>query len=109
MTGPTKGGIGCCGSPTERLMARWPGFTSANSSASRTNGERVSTRGGGGEIGSALFIGCYGVVPPPSWHHRWSEVKTRLTNGGGRFQSPQGAGVIADEGLRAPPPHADTI
>ncbi len=42
-TGPTKGGTGCCGSPTAMLIGGWPGFTSANSSASRTNGERVST------------------------------------------------------------------
>ena len=43
MTGPTNGGIGCCGSPTDRLIAGLPGAMPAMSSVSRTNGERLST------------------------------------------------------------------
>src|SRR5438270_382863 len=47
MTAPTNGGIGCCGSPTERLIAGLPGAMSANCSASRTTG-------GGGPAGMML-------------------------------------------------------
>ena len=42
MIRPTKGGIGCCGSPTAMLIAGLPGAMSPKSSRSRTNGEGES-------------------------------------------------------------------
>ena len=42
---PDEGGIGCCGSPTERLIGGLPGSMPAISSVSRTNGERLSAAG----------------------------------------------------------------
>ncbi len=54
--GPTKDGIGCCGSPTDRLMAGLPGAMPAISSVSRTNGERASTAGAGMVEGSRWAV-----------------------------------------------------
>ena len=51
-----KGGTGCCGSPTDRLMAGLPGLISAISSVSRTKGERESTAGAVDETGSRLAV-----------------------------------------------------
>src|SRR5213075_2013104 len=39
---PTNGGIGCCGSPTVRLIGGLPGSCPGSSSVSRMNGERVA-------------------------------------------------------------------
>ena len=54
--GPTKDGIGCCGSPTDRLMAGLPGSMPAISSVSRTKGERPSTAGAGMLEGSRWAV-----------------------------------------------------
>ena len=40
MIGPTNGGIGCCGSPTARLIGGLPGGVSPMSSRARTKGDR---------------------------------------------------------------------
>ena len=99
-------GIGCCGSPTERLMAGLPGSMSAISSVSRTNGERLSTAGAGtlefrarghwlritGGPATLRRIQSAGRRPQPRASPsriEGGEVKTRLTNGiGGRPCAP---------------------
>jgi hypothetical protein len=55
-TGPTKAGIGCCGSPTERLIGGFPGARPAISSVSRTKGERDSSAGAVGLKGARWAI-----------------------------------------------------
>src|SRR4029434_2104577 len=54
--GPTKAGIGCCGSPTERLIGGLPGSMPAINSVSRTKGERESTAGADEEAGSRWAV-----------------------------------------------------
>ena len=41
MIGPTKSGMACCGSPTDRLMTGLPGSMPAMRSVRRTKGERL--------------------------------------------------------------------
>jgi hypothetical protein len=63
-----EGGTGCCGSPTAMLIGGMPGFTSANSSLSRTNGERVSAVRAGWDraFGDVHDQICGGNAPPDS-------------------------------------------
>src|ERR1700722_19568683 len=98
-TGPTKVGTGCCGSPNDNVIKGLAGLYGANSSVSRANGER-SLSG----LPAPLPVSC-GVrdeaviamveMPAPLGgrvarrgppiedqnHHRYGEVKTRLTIG----------------------------
>src|ERR1700738_4273467 len=92
-TGPTKSGTGCCGSPNDSVINGLPGLYGAKSSVSRANGERSLSRapapcGARGEAGiSILLIRQHGWAADRglrrggngSNHHRYGEVKTRLT------------------------------
>src|SRR6185312_4239570 len=55
ISGPTKDGIGCCGSPTDKLITGLPGLMSAISSVSRTNGDRPPA-GAAGLAGSRRVV-----------------------------------------------------
>ena len=83
ITGPTNGGIGCCGSPTAMLIAGLPGGMSPRSSRRRTNGEREScARTGEGEAWRVILYIIEQRGRPPHQrprYHRSGEVKTRLT------------------------------
>src|ERR1700727_2910653 len=94
-TGPTKAGTGCCGSPNDNVINGLAGLYGANSSVSRANGER-SLSGLPVPCGvrdeaviaiiemPALRGGLLARRGPPiedQNHHRYGEVKTRLTIG----------------------------
>src|SRR5438874_5817060 len=94
-TGPTKSGTGCCGSPNDSVIKSLAGWYGAKSSVSRANGERsfsglpapsgardeavIAIREAPAPFGAAdrtLRSAANG-----STHHRYGEVKTRLTIG----------------------------
>jgi len=106
MTGPMNDGIACCGSPTARLIAGWPGRVSPSSSRSRTNGDRPMS-GRAAEAGvtrsaAVMNIDKSGAGPPPRrlFYHRCGVVKTRLTIGGGRRNTPCDVPTLARTNLR---------
>src|SRR5262249_60697422 len=75
--GPTKSGIECCGSPTDKLMGGLPGSMPAMSSVNRTKGERESTAGAVDEVGSrwAVIMDMQiqsGIAPP---HRGFDTIK----------------------------------
>src|SRR5690349_4808850 len=80
---PTNFGIGCCGSPTDRLIGGLPGLMSAIRSVSRTKGERLVAGVAGGVCGAAEAIGPKSRERPAQKigpDHRSARVKARLTN-----------------------------
>src|ERR1700730_17040971 len=92
-TGPTNSGTGCCGSPNDSVINGLPGLYGAKSSVSRANGDRSLSKapapcGARDEAVIAILL-----IRPHcgaadrglrrggngSNHHRYGEVKTRLT------------------------------
>src|SRR5215471_15638917 len=100
-TGPTKEGIGCCGSPTERLITGLPGFRLPMSSARRTNGERASAARAvdAAASRSAFVMDMDKTGAPAAWKHlRSGKVKARLTIARRGFFPPPASGASGGEG-----------
>src|SRR6184192_4339779 len=75
-TGPTKSGTGCCGSPNDSVINGLAGWYGAGAL-------RHAGRGGHCHVRNASTFksgrGTYPTTGNTSNHHRYGEVKTRLT------------------------------
>src|SRR3984957_15349893 len=93
-TGPTNSGTGCCGSPNDSVINGLAGWEGASSSGTRKKGERSLASfpppwGARDDAVMAIlvapaFVQAADRLRPVGYgsnHHRYGEVKTRLTIG----------------------------